>query len=478
MEKIIARPPSIIPTSNAVNFSFTTRRSVQPGRESIVRRYDCNEYIKDYYPENYEDFVAKFNSTSDNFNGDSTGSLRFRKQVLLEDPGKGPVRREGLTRREDTFLDLGEDLREGPVRDQEGPVRDQEGPPEGSTVDTDSKSPREEQEGLLEEPEGSVVDTGSKSPGKDLGEGSGGEPEGPVVETGKNKKKPDYSFYSKLKEEEIQTLKNKFLERRSEVLETKEFSEFSSLLEYDEKSSLEDMHDKYNSFYDKFMINEDIKEFQIIYTLILLVFETIVRRFFTMINVDGIFEFFRRYKEDTRNYIDKYCTDKYLYEKKNNNFNIPDTLNFYHNDTLVSVSTTNKPTVVFEFDDKPSFYDFMYNIFINIMSKVFIFAIEKFAKDILQEQNIASISNWINEFTKRFIKEESRVTGAHLPVENINSIMPMSERRMTTNILGCDVLNIIENWSGTAISFLSNNSKPKEETLAVRNRRTPRVRKI
>lgn len=291
----------------------------------------------------------------------------------------------------------------------------------------------------------------------------------------KLKKDSNFEFYNKLSSEESRTLKRKFIDKREEILKNKEFNSISNELDYIETDDIKDMHVKYNNFYDKFMLEQDILEYMILFSIILVVFETFARKYLTMINIDGIFEFFNEYKTDTQGYISKYCTEKYYYNKKSNNFNIPQVLNFYHEDTLISITTNDDPKIIIEMDNKPSISTFVFNMIINFTSKILIFLTKRLLKDYINNDIMESIVTWIDEFSKRFIQDSDSSKINVDQVENIQELIPNPQKRLTTNIIGIDVLTLIEKYSSSAINFIAvPNAKP-QEIVQSRNRKTPRV---
>lgn len=277
------------------------------------------------------------------------------------------------------------------------------------------------------------------------------------VQTEKEILQDDETWIANLDESSREIFKTKIMEAHVEM--TKNYPAFAPK-EFSGSESLEQLHAKYKTAYDEIQILEDVTEYKIVITIVIIVLEAICKKYVSFISVEGFFNFFKTYKEEVDSCVKSFCTDSYNWVKSETKR--PSQISFVHDGELLSFEMENSEVKI----PKPSMSEFLYNLFGRLVVQFINFMILKFASNFFPEVYAKSIVDWISSFTK---SKEVQIGGG------LEYFIPIARKRNTTNIYGQDVLTIIENYSSAAINFILFNAIGEDKKVEVKRPRTPRA---
>lgn len=286
----------------------------------------------------------------------------------------------------------------------------------------------------------------------------------------------DLSFFDRISDEDLLTLKKKYIEHGNIMKEL--YPMFDPKLSLDQ--DIKTIHKSYNKSYDEINVYEDVRELKIIIVIVWLMTEGFMYKYISFIDVDGFCEYMKEFKSNIDEYIKLYCLENYNYSKKMNRQKAPDKISFYdENKNLVvidiSIGESNK-----ELNDvaKPSLYNFTLQIAKTTLLNFLGFLVNNKAKDWIPDEALANnFVNWVNGYIKTWTSTTKRYDETQ--EETFGFLAPIVTERITTKVFGIDVLYALENHGakvkGLLFTKASAEPTPEPKTISI-GRRTPRTR--
>lgn len=283
----------------------------------------------------------------------------------------------------------------------------------------------------------------------------------------------DLSYYDNIGSEDILLIKEKFIEAKDNMFTLYPTFTPTFTIEDDIKT----MHKKYNKGRDSICIYENMREIKIIMTLLSIIFEGLLGKYITIVSFDGLFDYIRQFKDSIDEYIRKYCTDSYMFTKKENLQKPPEKIVFYKDDKLISIDIDIGRTLKKKEElSKPNISSLIFTLLKTAAVFLAGFIINNQAKNWLDKDIIDPdiAINWVNEYVKTWTTMDKRYDDT--AVETIDFFIPRISKRMTTEVMGIDLLDKLENYNKLIKGLMFRKGTVEEpQPVAVKNRtRTPR----